>query len=298
MNKSEAARAFGVSLSSVKRYTKAVREGRSLSPGKAKGKRPTLDEKARRLLEAHLEERPFAKLSERRYYLQIGSRGLGERIDPIADGAADGLWPKKRTLGASERDEFLRAAFRLMVISSIDAERFVFVDECSSNTSLAPLYGWARKGEQEHQKVPHNWGKNITLLSSIGKRMGMGASLVVEGSTNRTVFETYLQDVLCPTLKRGQVVVMDNLSSHKGERVKELIEGRGCQLIYLLPPYSPDFNPIEQAFSKLKSYLREASARSQQTLMELIGEALHTISVSDAEGFFKHCGYRAVVQSL
>jgi transposase len=183
-----------------------------------------------------------------------------------------------------------------MVISSIDAERFVFVDECSTNTSLAPLYGWARKGERAHQKVPRNWGKNITLLSSIGKRMGMGASLVVEGSTNRTVFETYLQDVLCPTLKRGQVVVMDNLSSHKGERVKELIEGRGCQLIYL-PPYSPDFNPIEQAFSKLKSYLREACARSQQTLMELIGEALHTISVSDAEGFFKHCGYRAVVQS-
>jgi transposase len=90
---------------------------------------------------------------------------------------------------------------------------------------------------------------------------------------------------------------MDNLSSHKGERVRELIEGRGCQLIYL-PPYSPDFNPIEQAFSKLKSYLREACARSQQTLMDLIGEALHTISVSDAEGFFKHCGYRAVVQSL
>jgi transposase len=183
-----------------------------------------------------------------------------------------------------------------MVISSIDAERFVFVDECSTNTSLAPLYGWARKGERAHQKVPRNWGKNITLLSSIGKRMGMGASLVVEGSTNRTVFETYLQDVLCPTLKRGQVVVMDNLSSHKGERVKELIEGRGCQLIYL-PPYSPDFNPIEQAFSKLKSYLREACARSQKTLMDLIGKALSTITTSDVEGFFEHCGYRTVVQS-
>jgi transposase len=184
-----------------------------------------------------------------------------------------------------------------MVISSIDPERFVFVDECSTNTSLAPLYGWARRAERVHQKVPRNWGKNITLLSSIGKRMSMGASLVVEGSTNRTVFETYLQDVLCPTLKRGQVVVMDNLSSHKGERVRELIEGKGCELIYL-PPYSPDFNPIEQAFSKLKSYLREACARTQQTLMELIGEALHTITVSDAEGFFKHCGYRAAVQSL
>jgi hypothetical protein len=97
---------------------------------------------------------------------------------------------EKRTLGASERDEFLRAAFRVMVISSIEPERFVFVDECSSNTSLAPHYGWARKGERAHQKVPRNWGKNITLLSSIGKEWGMGASLVVEGSTNRTVFET------------------------------------------------------------------------------------------------------------
>jgi transposase len=184
-----------------------------------------------------------------------------------------------------------------MVISSIDSDRFVFVDECSSNTSLAPLYGWARKGERAHQKAPRNWGKNITLISSIGKERGMGASLVVEGSTNGTVFETYLQDVLLPTLKKGQVVVMDNLSAHKGERVRELIEAKGCELIYL-PPYSPDFNPIEQAFSKLKSYIREACARSPQTLVGIIGEALRTITVSDAEGFFKHCGYRAAVQSL
>jgi transposase len=183
------------------------------------------------------------------------------------------------------------------VISSIEPERFVFVDECSSNTSLAPLYGWARKGERAHQKAPRNWGKNITLISSIGKEWGMGASLVVEGSTNGAVFQTYLEEVLCPTLKRGQVVVMDNLSAHKGERVRELIEGKGCELVYL-PPYSPDFNPIEQAFSKLKSYLRTACARSREILMEVIGEALRTISASDAEGFFEHSGYRAVGQSL
>ena len=125
----------------------------------------------------------------------------------------------------------------------------------------------------------------------------MGASLVVEGSTNGAVFQTYLEDVLCPTLKRGQVVVMDNLSAHKGEKVRELIEGEGCELIYL-PPYSPDFNPIEGAFSKLKSYLRAACARSQDTLMEIIGKALSTISASDAEGYFEHCGYRAGVQPL
>ena len=147
-----------------------------------------------------------------------------------------------------------------MVIASIEPERFVFVDECSSNISLAPLYGWARRGERAHQRVPRNWGKNITLISSIGKESGMGASLVVEGSTNGMVFETYLEEVLLPTLKKGQVVVMDNLSAHKGERVRQLIEGKGCELIYL-PPYSPDFNPIEQAFSKLKSYLRDACAK-------------------------------------
>ena len=184
-----------------------------------------------------------------------------------------------------------------MVVSSIDSDRFVFVDECSSNTSLAPLYGWATKGDRAHQKAPRNWGQNITLLSSIGKERGMGASLVVEGSTNGMVFQTYLQEVLLPTLERGQIVVMDNLSAHKGERVRELIEGKGCELIYL-PPYSPDFNPIEQAFSKLKSYLRAACARSRDTLMEDIGEALRTITASDAEGFFEHCGYRAAVQSL
>jgi transposase len=117
------------------------------------------------------------------------------------------------------------------------------------------------KGKRAYQKAPRNWGKNITLLSSIGKERGMGASLVVEDSTNGSVFQTYLEEVLLPTLKRGQVVVTDNLSAHKGERVRDLIESKGCELVYLLP-YSPDFNPIEQAFSKLKSYLREACARS------------------------------------
>jgi transposase len=184
-----------------------------------------------------------------------------------------------------------------MVMSSIDSERLVLVDECSTNTSLAPLYGWARRGERVRQKVPRNWGKNVTLLSSIGKRKGMGASLVVEGSTNTKVFETYLTEVLLPTLEEGQVVVMDNLSSHKGRRVRELVEGRGCELIYL-PSYSPDFNPIEQAFSKLKGYLREACARSHEMLMDVIGEALRAISASDAESFFDYCGYRTVVQSL
>jgi transposase len=125
----------------------------------------------------------------------------------------------------------------------------------------------------------------------------MGPCLAVEGSTTREVFEAYLEHVLAPTLQPGQVVVMDNLTAHKGERVKELIEGRGCELLYL-PPYSPDFNPIEEAFAKLKALLRKAEARSREVLLEAMGRALEMLTAKDARSFFEHRGYRAAGQLL
>ena len=106
-----------------------------------------------------------------------------------------------------------------------------------------------------------------------------------------------MERVLSPMLRPGQIVVMDNLTAHKGERIKELIEERGCELIYL-PPYSPDFNPIEEAFAKIKVVLREAEARSRQALIETIGRAISAVSARDARGFFEHCGYRAMVQQF
>ena len=134
------------------------------------------------------------------------------------------------------------------------------------------------------------------MLSSMSVE-GMGPSLTVEGATTSVVFEAYVEQVLAPSLRRGQVVVMDNLSAHKGERIKELIEQRGCQLIYL-PSYSPDFNPIEEAFSKIKRLVRKAEARTREALVEAIGWALSAVSSKDARGFFEHCGYRMPVQSL
>jgi transposase len=180
--------------------------------------------------------------------------------------------------------------------AGIEARRLVFVDECGANISLVPLYAWSRRGERALAKAPRNWGKNVTLLSSMSIE-GMGPSLAVEGSTTRGVFEAYLQGVLGPTLSPGQVVVMDNLSAHKGGRVREIVEGRGCELLYL-PPYSPDLNPIEEAFSKLKGLLRKSGAKSRQALVEAMGAALDNITVGDARGFFGHCGYRTPVQSL
>jgi transposase len=203
---------------------------------------------------------------------------------------------KKRSVGASERDEFLRAAWRSLVTREIHAERLVFVDEMGANISLAPLYAWSRRGERAFASVPRNWGKNVTLLASMSLE-GMGPCLAVEGSTTREVFEAYLERVLVPSFRPGQVVVMDNLTAHKGGRVRELIEKRGCELLYL-PPYSPDFNPIEEAFAKLKALLRKAGARSREMLIEAMGRTLEMLTARDARNFFEHRGYRALDQLL
>jgi transposase len=174
------------------------------------------------------------------------------------------------------------------------ASRFVFVDEMGSNASLSPLYGWARVGERLRAEAPKNWGKNVTLLSSMSTR-GMGPSVAVEGATTKAVFEAYVEQVLAPSLCEGQIVVMDNLSAHKGARVRELVEGRGCKLLYL-PPYSPDLNPIEEAFSKVKGLMRRAEARTREALIDAMGMALSAVSARDARGFFEHSGYRALGQ--
>jgi transposase len=183
-----------------------------------------------------------------------------------------------------------------MVAQKVDPTRLVFVDEMGTNTSLSPVYAYSPKGRRAYAEVPRNRGKNTTLLASMSLE-GMGACLAVEGATTATVFESYIEGLLTPTLKRGQIIVVDNLNAHKGERVRELIEERGCELLYL-PPYSPDFNPLEEAFSKIKGLLRNAQARSREALVEALGRAISAISAMDARGFFKHGGYRLPVHLL
>jgi transposase len=189
--------------------------------------------------------------------------------------------PKKRSLGAGERDEFLRAAWRALIAGEVDAARLVFVDEMGANISLSPLYAWARRGERALCKAPRNWGKNVTLLASMTSE-GMGPCMAVVGSITRAALEAYVERVLAPSLSAGQVVVMDNLSAHKGGRVKEIVEGVGCELLYL-PPYSPDLNPIEQAFAKVKGLLRGAGARTREALIEAMGAALSAVSARDVQ---------------
>jgi transposase len=173
----------------------------------------------------------------------------------------------------------------------VDPRRLVFVDECSTNIALTTRYARAPRGERAYGKAPRNWGKNVTLISSITLFEGVGPSLSIEGSSDGESFSLYLREALCPALRPGQIVVMDNLSVHKSKAVRELIESCGCEL-WFLPAYSPDFNPIEEAFSKIKHSLRKAKARTLEALFEATRPALCAVTAGDADGFFSHCGYR------
>ena len=159
---------------------------------------------------------------------------------------------------------------------------------------MTRLYARAPRGERAYGEVPRNRGKNTTLLASMTAD-GMGPCAAVVGSTTGSVFAAYIEQVLAPALRPGQVVVLDNLAAHKGERIRRLVEARGCELLFL-PPYSPDFSPIEEAFSKVKALLRCAAARTREALVEAIGRALDAVTARDAQGWFAHCGYAVVDQ--
>jgi transposase len=166
-----------------------------------------------------------------------------------------GLDAKKKLMRATERNEEERAAWRENA-SKLPSESLVFLDECGSNIALTPLYARAPKGEWAGGSGPRNRGKNTTLIAALSLE-GMGAALILEGSANTPAFELYVEQVLAPSLQLGQIVVMDNLQAHKSARVRQAIEAKGCQLLFL-PGYSPDLSPIEEAFSKLKTALRRA----------------------------------------
>jgi transposase len=192
-------------------------------------------------------------------------------------------------LVATERDEKARGAWRER-LSGIDPARLVFVDESSTNVAMTARYGRAPKGQRARGSAPRNWGKNVTLICSISLEGAIGPSLSIEGSSDSESFSLYLRELLCPSLRPGQIVVMDNLSVHRSAWVSELVEDEGAEVL-LLPPYSPDFNPIEEAFSKVKGILRKAKARTRESLFAATHRSLSAVTVEDARGFFAHCGY-------
>jgi transposase len=197
-------------------------------------------------------------------------------------------------LSASERDEEERAAWRAQAQAEFDSETLVFVDESGCNLALTPLYGWAPRGERARAQAPRNRGPNTTVLAALSTE-GVLASMRIEGSANTEVFLSYLDQVLCPALRPSRVVVMDQLNVHKAAAVRQRIEACGCRLVFL-PAYSPDFNPIEEAFSKLKTYLRRQKARTRERLGQAIDAGLQRLTPQDARGWFRHCGFAVAAQ--
>ena len=199
---------------------------------------------------------------------------------------------KKKSLHASERDservQQARTNYREM-IESLEVSRFKFVDESGVNLALTRRYGRAPKGVRVVDAVPQNYGQHVTLLGALSLA-GVGAVMTVEGATDAEVFRVYIKHVLGPTLMPGDIVLLDNLSVHKGRGIQQMLARRRTRLRYL-PPYSPDLAPIESCWSKLKTYLRTAQARTHDTLDAAIAQALATITPADARGWFAHCGY-------
>jgi transposase len=197
---------------------------------------------------------------------------------------------KKKTDHATERDrEEIQAQRRLHQekVSEMDARDCVFLDETGVHMAMARHYARSPQGVRVHTSKPVNKGKNITVLGALSLD-GIMASMTVEGSTNAQVFLTYVQTILVPTLHAGQVVFMDNLSSHQVDGVKEAIASVGARLEYL-PPYSPDLSPIEKCWSKFKAILRAKAARTRDALDQAITEAFAMITPQDARGWFAHC---------
>lgn len=171
----------------------------------------------------------------------------------------------------------------------MDLKKLVFIDESGAKTNMTRLYGRAKDGKRAFDSAPGGRWSTTTMIAAVTLD-GYQAPMVINGATNREVFKVYVKDFLLPTLKPGDCVVLDNLSAHKGNEIKEMIEAAGAKL-WFLPPYSPDLNPIEKMWSKVKAILRKIKARTEKDLIDAIAEALEQVTKSDCYGWFKACGY-------
>jgi transposase len=281
------ARRFRVDVSCITRLLQLRRQTGSLEPRPhGGGKPPTLDHDGLQRLRGLVQERPDATLEELRQHLNLSGsimivwRGL-EKLD---------ITRKKKTQHADERDrpdvQKKRRSFRREV-KSIDPQRLVFVDETGVTTAMTPAYGRAPSGERVVASAPASW-ESVTLIAALGLD-GARAPLAFPGATNEMAFQSYVEGVLVPALRKGDVVVFDNLAAHLKPAVTEAIERAGARVLPL-PPYSPDYTPIEEMFSQVKEFLRHVAARTKGALYDALGEALSEVTVQDILGWFQQAG--------
>jgi transposase len=278
------AKRFVVSLSCVVRLVQRYRGTGAVQPKPHGGGNPAVlgPEDLERLREL-IRQQPDATLQECRQRLGVScslmtiSRALGRL----------GLPRKKKVPRAQEQDrpdvQERRREF-CKELAGVDPRRLVFVDECGANTAMTRTYGRAPVGQRVYTNTPGHW-ESVTLISGM-RLSGVTAALAFPGATNTDVFETYVEEVLVPELKPGDVVVWDNLKPHESEEAIEAVEAAGAEVVPL-PPWSPDYTPIEEMFSKVKGSLRSAAARTKETVYAAFGSALHDVTLNDIAGWFQ-----------
>jgi transposase len=194
-------------------------------------------------------------------------------------------------VSAQEQDEVARTLWRERA-ATWSPRDLVFLDESGVNITLHRSHGRAPRGERLQASVPRNWKDNTTIIGALSlDEVACWQAMSIEGACDRKAFEAFVEHVLVPSLRPGQIVVMDNLNVHKSQRAREMVEAAGCRWEYL-PTYSPDLNPIEGMWSKLKAHLRATAARTQETLEAAINAGLFTVTLQDAHGWFAHAGYK------
>jgi transposase len=288
VSRSKIAKLFGVSEATIKRYLRLRRETGSLAPKNIPGCPPRKVGALQHGLQPQLEAHPDATLEEH-CRLWEAQTGVKVSISTMSHAIQRLKWTrKKKTLEAIERKEEERQAFREK-IKDLDVNTCRVIDETGSNVALTRLYARAPKGKRARGSIKRKRGKNVTLITDLSVT-GLGELFLIDGAANGDLFEAYVEQIFVPSLHPGETVIMDNLSIHKRKGVQEHIEAKGCQLLFL-PAYSPDFSPIEEAFSKIKSVLRHIGARTREDLQDALEYACTTITDSDAHGWFRHCGY-------
>ncbi|WP_145145066.1 IS630 family transposase [Roseomonas gilardii] len=289
-----AAARFGVSASSAIRWRALSREAGSVAPGPLGGDRRSSHIEAHAaLILALVEQKSDIALKEIR--AELAKAGVAAGITTIwRFFHRNRITRKKRPAYAAEQDrpEILKRRWDWFESQpDLDPDRLVFIDETWASTKMARTHGRSRRGQRLRAAIPHGHWKTTTFIAGL-RNNGMVAPMVLDGPINGIAFQAYIDQVLVPELRRGDIVIMDNLGSHKGAGVRAAIEAARASLLYL-PPYSPEFNPIENAFAKLKASLRRAAERSVEGLWTTIGRLIDTFTPTECANYFAAAGYDA-----
>jgi transposase len=290
ISRRRAAAQFGVGISTVIAWVRRSRETGSVAPGKMGGHKPkAIAGEHRAWLLQRTQEKDFTL---RGLVTEFAERGLKVDYRSVWNFVHAEKLSFKKSVVASERDRpdiARRRAQWTKYQGRIEPERLVFIDETWTKTNMAPLRGWAPRGMRLTAKVPHGHWKTTTFLAAL-RHDRIEAPWVLDGPIDGDSFRTYVEKVLVPSLKPGDIVILDNLGSHKGKVVRQLIRSAGAKLIFL-PKYSPDLNPIEQVFAKLKHLMRKAAARTLEAVCAAIGQLLQAFSPQECANYFQNAGY-------